>query len=776
MENALCSEERKRQMLEMLQHPFFQNALVAGILAALMCAIGGVYVLLKRIVFVGITLSQMSSAGVALALLLRLPPLAVALSVTLIGVACFSQVPAQRRLPLEGIIGVSYILAATLGVIFLAKNPVGEARALHILFGNILSVHTDELLALAIAFVILAGVHLLFYKEFLFVSFDMETARAQGLNARLWNLLLYLTLGLAIAFATRSMGVLLVFAFLIVPPMTARLLAHRMRALFTLSAVFGGLSVPLGLYLAFRFDLPTGSAVAATSVAMLLLVLVGRGMRRLGWRWQGAISGALLAFMLCLPETALAQGTKPPQRLEDVERDIQRLKESIRNLQDTVRSQADLLRQQEELLRQQEQQLEELRQAQQPPPAPPPPAPAAPAPVASKPSAAAITLPGGLVLNPEMRVEGNFIYDKTYGLQRDTEREGFPSNRFSIKSVEVGFRASVDPFATFEAIIEGQRVVDVEITDGPDVDGVESGVELEEAVLTLPRLPFRLHAKVGLMRTSFGEFNDDDPEEFPEIDSPNVVVELFGDGGEGWKDVGFNLNYQFGNPWSEKMTHVLWFGLYGGENDTAFSGGEANKPVYFTRFETFYEFTPRAGAELGISFAAGKRNAFRPDAGNGNAENSNSQVTLPGRLDTLLVNAHIQASWRPLLLTEERAFGFVGELFYSKAERLVQSPVRSFGGYALTQYQFSRRWTIGARFDAAMCPGFDNSLCTRIVSNTPVEDRFEWAVSPILTLMPSRFLRFRLQYKHTDRNYAEDSDEILLQALFIIGFERPQPF
>jgi ABC-type Mn2+/Zn2+ transport system permease subunit len=78
-------------MVEMLQHPFFQNALLAGLCTALMCAIVGVYVLLKRIVFVGIALSQLSSAGVALALLLQLPPLLVAMSVTLAGVAVSSR-------------------------------------------------------------------------------------------------------------------------------------------------------------------------------------------------------------------------------------------------------------------------------------------------------------------------------------------------------------------------------------------------------------------------------------------------------------------------------------------------------------------------------------------------------------------------------------------------------------------------------------------------------------------------------------------------------------
>jgi hypothetical protein len=142
----------------------------------------------------------------------------------------------------------------------------------------------------------------------------------------------------------------------------------------------------------------------------------------------------------------------------------------------------------------------------------------------------------------------------------------------------------------------------------------------------------------------------------------------------------------------------------------------------------------------------------------------------------VLLNAHVEFDWRPALLSQERGFSFLGEFFYAKAERLEQKAVHSVGGYALTQYQFSRRWAIGARFDAVECPGFDNSLCTRIASNTPVEKRFEWAVSPILTFMPSRFLSFRLQYKHTARNYAEDSDEILAQALFIIGFERPKPF
>lgn len=761
-------------MFDMLQHPFFQNALIAGILAATMCSIVGVYVLLKRVAFVGITLAQISSAGVALALLLHLHPTLVALSATLAGVAFFSQVPSQRRIPLEGVIGASYILAAALGVIFIAKNPVGEARALNLLFGNILSVQTGEIITLAVVLTVLALVHFVFYKEFLFVSFDFETARAQGINARLWNLLLYLTLGLAITFAIRSMGVLLVFTFLVVPAMTARLVVNKMAWLFTLAILFGSLAVPLGLYLAFRIDLPTGTTVAATSVALLLLVLAGRSMYRSVWYLAGGVAMLLLALILVRPESALAQQAGSQRSLEEVEQEIQRLRESMQTLQDTVRAQQRLLGEQEKQLRQQETYLEELRQEQErrgaeerrraeQPPLPPTP----PAPVAAAPSPG-LRLPGGLLLNPEMRVEGNFIANKTYGFEREAESEGFPSDRFSLKNVEVGFRASVDYFAVFEAVFEGQRLVEVELDGQRQRD---EKVELEIAHLTLPRLPLRLRGRLGLMRTSFGEYNDDDPEEFPQIDPPNIIVNLFGEEGEGWKDVGGNLNYQFGNPWSDRLTHIVWFGIYNGENDTAFDGGQSDKPVYFTRAETFLELAPRMGAELGFSFAAGKRNAGLLGADN----DDNGIEFMAGELDTTLFNLHFELDWQPAVLSRTQGFSFLGELFYTIAERIEDDDLRSVGGYTLTQYRY-RRWAIGARFDAAECPGFDNSLCARIESDKSIEDRFEWAISPILSFSPSRFLTFRIQYKHTDRNYADDSNEILAQALFIIGYERPEPF
>ena len=665
-------------MWEMLSYPFFQSALIAGTLSAALCGLVGVYVLLKRIVFVGITLAQVASMGVAVALLINVHPMIMALVTTLAGVACLAYTRAGQRVPQEGVIGASYVMAAALGIICLAKNPVGDARNLKVLFGNILSAHTGEMVALAVLLAVLAIVHVVFYKEFLFVSFDPETAQAQGINVRGWDLLLYLTIGLAIAFSIHSMGVLLVFALILVPAMTARLVAHRMMALFALAIGFGVVSVPLGLYLAVRIDLPTGTAVAGTCVVMLLAVLTARGLYRSAARLAAGTAVLMLALNLVMPGAATAQDT-------DVERRLQELQQEVNDLRQSLLSQQ-------------------------------------------------IRLPGALMLNPEMRVEGNF--QGSYlggGLARRAEQEGFSNNRFNLREVEIGLRASVDPFAVLEAVISAQHLAEIEFEDGEEeLEAPPGEVEFEEAHLTFARLPLSLRGKLGLMRTSFGEYNDDDPDEFPQVDAPNIITQLYGDEGEGWKEPGVNVNYQFASPWSERMTHVLWFGLYSGENGTAFHGGNLTKPVYFTRLELFYEVAPRAGIELGLSFARGKHGIFslgeeeEEDNGNGHGhENGNGMGPMAGddddddhdddddgveledllgnQYNSQLMNVHFEFDWQPRLYYRENSLAFLAELFYSRVERH-DGTLNQFGGYALTQYALNGTFAIGARLRHGQLP------------------------------------------------------------------------
>ncbi len=269
----------------------FREALYGALVIGIACSVLGVYVVLRRIVFVGAAIAQLSSAGIALALFLAGigfasgftgHPTAFALVFGLAGAMFFGIGGSQRAgVPPDATIGVTYAAAAAVGILLIAKAKTGEAHDIF-LQGNILGItRADTLVLLAVSIPVLL-VHVLFYKEFLFVSFDREMARTMGYRVTFWNLFLYSTLGLVIAFAMQFAGVMLVFNFLVLPAVTGLLLARSMRGIFTAAVLSAVLAAVVGFSLSVPFDLPSGPAIIGCSAVLALLAWPMRLLQRRG--------------------------------------------------------------------------------------------------------------------------------------------------------------------------------------------------------------------------------------------------------------------------------------------------------------------------------------------------------------------------------------------------------------------------------------------------------------------------------------------------------------
>jgi ABC-type Mn2+/Zn2+ transport system permease subunit len=263
----------------------FKEALYGALVIALGCSVLGVYVVLRRIVFVGAALAQLSSAGIALGMFLyglgiggelTHHPVAMALILSMAGAIFFGIGGGGRSgVPPDAVIGVTYAVAAAAGILLIAKARTGEAHDIF-LQGNILGItRVDTLVLLAVTVPVLI-VHAVFYKEFLFVSFDRETARTLGYNVRFWNLLLYLTLGVVIAYAMQFGGVMLVFNFLVLPAVTGLMLARSMGGIFALAVGAALAAAAAGFGVSVIFDLPSGPAIIAASGVIALLSWAGR--------------------------------------------------------------------------------------------------------------------------------------------------------------------------------------------------------------------------------------------------------------------------------------------------------------------------------------------------------------------------------------------------------------------------------------------------------------------------------------------------------------------
>jgi zinc transport system permease protein len=268
----------------------FKDALWGALVIALACSVLGVYVVMRRIVFVGAALAELSSAGIALALWLggmgwaagaATHPVALSLVVTLAGALFFGMGGGRGRVPQDATIGVTYAVAAAAGILLIAKATTGEAHDIF-LQGNILGITaTDTLVLLGVSVPVLL-LHLVFYKEFLFVSFDREMARTMGYRVTFWNLFLYFTLGLVIAFAMQFAGVILVFNFLVLPAVTGLLLARSMTGIFSVAVLSGVAAAVIGFSLSVPYDLPSGPAIIAVSAVLAFLAWPTRLMQRRG--------------------------------------------------------------------------------------------------------------------------------------------------------------------------------------------------------------------------------------------------------------------------------------------------------------------------------------------------------------------------------------------------------------------------------------------------------------------------------------------------------------
>lgn len=250
----------------------FPYALFGSLVAAVLCAYLGVYVVSKRVVFVGATLTQVAVAGIAFSHLpfVNFEPVVGSMVFTVAVTALFAWMLQSKAVPRDTVLGASFVAAIALRIIMIQKSAAAEVSEIEaILKGDILFVTPDQFHILLAAFVVIMLIHLLFYKAFIFVSFDAETATTQGFNARVWEMVFYLTVGVAVSIATRVVGDVFVFGFLVIPAAGALMTAKKVKNIFLLAVFYATLPPIVGLFLAFKLDLPAGPSTVATALVLL---------------------------------------------------------------------------------------------------------------------------------------------------------------------------------------------------------------------------------------------------------------------------------------------------------------------------------------------------------------------------------------------------------------------------------------------------------------------------------------------------------------------------
>ena len=201
--------------------------------------------------------------------------LAVAIAVLGGGRARARGAPAAR-LPAEAGVGAAWVAASALVVLGVSQLVHAAHDLGGMVFGNAVAVPLGDLVVIAAVALVCTAVHALFAKELAFTSFDPETALALGMRVKVWDAVLFLTIGLAIPVTARALGALPVFAFLTLPAAAALMLRVGFRPAFAVAAAIGIVAAAGGYVLSWIWEIPTG----ATMVALAALFMVPGALRR----------------------------------------------------------------------------------------------------------------------------------------------------------------------------------------------------------------------------------------------------------------------------------------------------------------------------------------------------------------------------------------------------------------------------------------------------------------------------------------------------------------
>ena len=273
------------------QEPMLAAAIGAAVLGYL-----GFFVVLRRIAFMSAALSQVSGLGVAVAFWVGsfvgiapheaapwwLSPSVYALVFAALGAGAIALPSRSRRVTPESVVAAAYLASGAFVMVVLSSPRIAqEAHEIgDLLFGNAVVVNIEDLVRLAIAAVITLVLHALFFKEFLFSSFDGDTARVSGVPVRAMDLLLHLSLALCVAMATRAIGALPVFSFLVLPASAALLFSEKLKVVLIASFAIAIFCATFGYYLSFTLELPTGPVMVALAVGVWLIAALKRAAER----------------------------------------------------------------------------------------------------------------------------------------------------------------------------------------------------------------------------------------------------------------------------------------------------------------------------------------------------------------------------------------------------------------------------------------------------------------------------------------------------------------
>ncbi|MBI2855066.1 MAG: metal ABC transporter permease [Chloroflexi bacterium] len=258
---------------------FMLQALVAGALVSVSCAVAGTFIVLRGLAFIGDALAHGVLPGIAVAILVGFPGMIGAAIGAVFMIGGITLITQRSRLSSDTAIGLLFIGMLSLGVAIVSRSSSFSGDLTRILFGEILGISMTAILIQLVATVVIAATATVCSRPFMLLSFDPEQAQVAGFSVRLYHNIMLLMIAATVVVSFQTVGTLLVFGMLIAPAGAGALLARRIQIMMAWAILFGVLSTYIGLLISYHFDLAAGAAITLVTVVIFFVVFIIKNLR-----------------------------------------------------------------------------------------------------------------------------------------------------------------------------------------------------------------------------------------------------------------------------------------------------------------------------------------------------------------------------------------------------------------------------------------------------------------------------------------------------------------
>lgn len=262
------------ELLEIINHPFIIRALLVGIPISLCAALLGVSLVLRRYSMIGDGLSHVGFGALAVAAALNVSPLKITIPIVILTAFLLLKLTKNTKIKADSAIALISTGSLAIGVMVISLSSGINTDLNNYLFGSILAINNEDVLLSLILSIIVLILFILFYNKIFSITFDEDFAKATGINADFYNILISVLTAITIVLGMRMMGSMLISALIIFPALSSMRIFKSFKAVTISSSLLSVICFISGIVISYFYSTPTGASIVFVNIIAFLIMSI----------------------------------------------------------------------------------------------------------------------------------------------------------------------------------------------------------------------------------------------------------------------------------------------------------------------------------------------------------------------------------------------------------------------------------------------------------------------------------------------------------------------